>query len=493
MIAAAALAGTPVFARLRQAIEERTGLYFGADRAEDLAERLSRRFAELKVDDPAVYLELLARPGEAAALARLITTGETSFLRHADQVAALGTQVLPGLVAAAGAARRLRLWSAGCASGEEAYTLAILLVDGGLIGPGWDVRILASDLNPEALARTREGRYRDWSFRTVPPEWRNRHFARVGDAWEILPRYRALVEVRAHNLAASPFAGPGDGPFDLILCRNVLIYFSAATAAGVVAGFLGELRPGGWLGLGPAESSAELCRGFVAAPGAGGTLWRRPEAGVTAAELMRARNAPTPPSDAVRPPAAAARPGAAPATRARTPAAGLAERPRAPRADTPGRGLPGAGALLAANAAEERWRRQVDGGDWPAALAVCAERLAAHPGDGLWHLRQGLVSDAAGDAAGAERSLRRALYLDRGNALAHHQLGLLCARAGRETEAARCWRNARAVIAGADDRLPIAGGDGMTAGDLRRLVALAMAPIGAPGAGAPVAGDEVAR
>ena len=513
MITPAALVASPHFARLRAVVEERTGLRFGDDRSHDFAERLGRRLAELHISDPLVYLTQLARPSEPAALARLLTTGETSFLRHADQVATLGAVILPELAAAAAAAtasgkpRRLRIWSAGCASGEEAYTLAILIADGGWTGPGWDVRIIATDLNPEALARTREGVYRDWSFRTVTAEWRNRHFARVADGWSILPRYRGMLDIRPHNLAAAPFIGPGDGPFDLILCRNVLIYFSAATAAAVVAGFRSELRPGGWLGLGPAESSAELCRGFISDAAAGGTLWRRPDPAAapsrpllprghhsTGVTVSTVRTSPTPPPGAhatgMRPPS--------------TPTSSTPPLPGTPPQTTSAR-MASAAQALANNAAEERWRRLVDLGDWTAALAVCAERLAVRAGDGLWHLRQGLVSDAAGDAVAAEASLRRALYLDRANPLAHHQLGLLCARANRDGEAARCWRNAREILARLDDHALIAGGDGMTAGDLRRLVALATAPAptSAPTPAPPAApatgiaadptADEVAR
>jgi chemotaxis protein methyltransferase CheR len=240
----------------------------------------------------------------------------------------------------------------------------------------------------------------------------------------------------------------------------------------VVAGILGELRPGGWLALAPAESSAELCRGFVPAEGAGGTLWRRPEAGASA---------PAPPPF-FRTPAPGTIPARAPVT-----AAAVARAPASARIPSP---APGRSGALLANAAEERWRRLVDQGEWPAALAVCAERLAATPGDAGWHLREALVHDAAGDAAAAERALRRTLYLDRANALAHYQLGLLCARAGRDADAARCWRNAVSVLASADDRAPVAGGDGMTTGDLRRLVALATQ--GASAAGAPAAGGSVA-
>jgi chemotaxis protein methyltransferase CheR len=181
--------------------------------------------------------------GDAGALTVLIehlVVNETAFWRHPEQLEAIGriTAAAPGSLA---------IWSAGCASGEEPYSVAIALLEAGRLGRG--DRILATDVSERALEAGAEAMYGVRAMRKLPVPLAARWFE-PGVERRVRQEVRALVELRRHNLVADP---PPGGPFDLVLCRNVLIYFDAATAAAVLRRLAGALRPGGLLVLGPVE------------------------------------------------------------------------------------------------------------------------------------------------------------------------------------------------------------------------------------------------
>jgi chemotaxis protein methyltransferase CheR len=205
--------------------------------------------------------------GDEAALEALVAravVGETSFWRHPAQLDAL-RQLVPALGAA-----RLDLWSAGCASGEEAYSLAMLLAE---LGRGGD-RVVATDVSADALAQARAARYGHWSARRLPPELRARWLRAVGHELEVAPAIRERVELSRHNLVTDP----APGAFHVVVCRNVVIHFDPPTAAEVMHRLLAAVRPGGLLVLGPVELplAAPLAAEWVEACGA--TLLRRPAA-----------------------------------------------------------------------------------------------------------------------------------------------------------------------------------------------------------------------
>lgn len=208
--------------------------------------------------------------GDAAALAALVEQAavrETSFWRHPEQLAALARL-------AGGRAAPLRLWSAGCASGEEAYGLAMLLREAGRDAAAGD-GVLATDLSGRALEAARRARYGPRTLRRLPPALAARWLLPAGPdgARAVHAEVRALVELRRHNLVRDPLPGP---PFDAVVCRNVLIYFDPAVASAVLRALLAAVRPGGWLVLGPVELplAADLPVEWVEEGGA--TLLRRP-------------------------------------------------------------------------------------------------------------------------------------------------------------------------------------------------------------------------
>jgi chemotaxis protein methyltransferase CheR len=190
---------------------------------------------------------------EWQVLAQVLTTGESYFLRDRGQTELLRRHLLPEIVARRRSQRVLRLWSAGCSTGEEPYSLAMLLQDVVPDLAQWDVRIWGTDVNPAAIEQARRGVFRAWSFRAVAAEVRDRHFQLRGSQWEIDPSIRNLVTFQVGNLVWDDPTMQGWDDLDLIVCRNVFVYFEATAIAQVLQHFYRALRPMGYLLTGHAE------------------------------------------------------------------------------------------------------------------------------------------------------------------------------------------------------------------------------------------------
>ncbi len=274
---------SPELTRFRELIASRIGLACDGARAERLSEVLERR-ARVRLRAVPSYLDMLERPHrsdsdtELSDLAVELTVGETYFLRHAEQLRAY---VDGGLRERAARGGPVRVLSAGCASGEEAYTLAILAKE-----HGFDhVEVHAFDLNPVALRRAREARYSEWSLRDTPTELRERYFDPEGPRYALRREQLPPVRFERKNLVDPSSLAPGS--FDIVFCRNVLMYFTRAQAELVVRRLAAALLPGGYLFLGYAESlrgfdhELELCQSH------GAFYYRKPD------ELGEARSSDT--------------------------------------------------------------------------------------------------------------------------------------------------------------------------------------------------------
>ncbi len=257
---------------------EQLGLHFPPQRWRDLEKGLKAAAPELGFADEAVLAEyLLSTPITKDLLevwASHITIGETYFFREKGIFEALEWQILPQLIGSRRLeGRRLRIWSAGCASGEEAYSIAILLHK---ILPDlldWRIMVLATDVSQRALQKAEEGVYTQWSFRGTPAWLVEKYFNRVkGDRWEIMPWIKEMVTFSYLNLAADPFPSliNNTSALDIIFCRNVLMYFTPAVVNRVVEGLSAALVEGGWLIVSPAEYSLlqDSCLSACPYPGA---------------------------------------------------------------------------------------------------------------------------------------------------------------------------------------------------------------------------------
>jgi chemotaxis protein methyltransferase CheR len=241
--------------RFRSWIAQRLGLHFDDTKLEFLGEVLARR-ANKKGLDPSAYLDRLERAdidAELQALAPELTVPETYFFRHIDQFRAFADVALPHARAARAAIRKLKILSAGCASGEEPYSLAMLIRERGA-ELGWDVEIHAVDLNPFMLAKAARGVYSTWALRETPPEIQRRWFKSLGNEFELEQSIRAAVTFREVNLAQDNATLWAPETYDLIFCRNVSMYFGPDAVQTLVARLTRALVPGGHLFLGHAET-----------------------------------------------------------------------------------------------------------------------------------------------------------------------------------------------------------------------------------------------
>ena len=241
--------------RFRVILARQLGWRLDAGSDATLAELLGRR-AAARGGSHESYLGQLAAgtvPEEVGALATELTVGETYFFRNVEQFRALADVVLPARMAAREWDRRLRVLSAGCASGEEAYTIAMVVREV-LPDPSWQVSILGVDVNPAMVGRARRGSYSSWALRATPVATRQRWFSPEAKAARIDESIRRMVTFAQHNLMDGDPQLWRPGTYDAIFCRNVLMYFDPDGAQTVVAKLARALAPGGFLFLGHAET-----------------------------------------------------------------------------------------------------------------------------------------------------------------------------------------------------------------------------------------------
>ncbi|UPG73414.1 protein-glutamate O-methyltransferase CheR [Roseomonas gilardii subsp. gilardii] len=495
------------FLELKGRIIQRTGHFYYQDKNELLWERLLRRMRATASPSSETYLRRLDDPlgGEAewSALEAEITIGETFFFRYAEQFAALQERILPELIRRNRATRQLRIWSAGCATGAEPYSIAILLhrLLGKEIG-GWRCRILGTDINESFLATAREARFSAWALRSLAAGERAQDFAPdpSGRSWQLRPPFRALVRFERHNLLSllDPAAPLNLSGFDLILCRNVLIYFHPDTVTRLVRALGDRLAPEGWMLLGHAEPNPAFAA-FLSVEQLPGTVaYRRPAASFQEASGQEASGeASGAGAEAAPPEMAGATPLVPPwsqpwkmpwqssgpeapadpaplfvpavwagASRAR---AAMAAPLPLPEPVPPAPAMP---ATEGGPTALERIRELANRGETEAARAACAAALREDPMRAAAHFYDGLLARALGQATEAEAALRRALYLDRNFLAAHYQLGLLLLDLGRRQEGRRAIATAARIARALPGETPVEEGDGMTAANLHALARL---------------------
>ena len=249
MTVASAVAPTE-FSFLRELVESKAGIVLEADKSYLVEARLMPLVEREKLGSIGALIQRLRAD---LRLTRLVieafTTNETSFFRDNAPFQTLKAQVLPALERRTD---RVRIWSAACSTGQEAYSLAMLAKDEfpGLVNR---IEIVGTDLNEAVVAKARNGRYSQLEVnRGLPAQALVRHFARQGMEWQIATSIRAMAQFRVQNLL-EPW--PATAPFDVVLLRNILIYFSLETRARLLKRIHGAIRPGGWLLLGSSENT----------------------------------------------------------------------------------------------------------------------------------------------------------------------------------------------------------------------------------------------
>jgi chemotaxis protein methyltransferase CheR len=527
-----------LYTRFRDLLLTRCGLYYPERKRGDLAHGLNmalgttshRTLTELYADAAA------GGPGWEALLAHL-TIGETYFFRNGAQFDALREHILPELLERRDALRTLRLWSAGCATGEEPYSLAILLSELLPSDNSWNASILATDINPVFLARAREASYGNWSFRETPDELRMRYWAEEQGRWRLRPDIRRMVSFMRLNLAEPSFPAitNGTSAMDIIVCRNVTIYFDEATTRQIAERFFTALTPGGWLIVGHAEPQASVYHQFEVHNFPNTVVYRKPldaplfafdsssgvfNAGTRPILKPRPPTAPLPPLRTKEPfdvnqgrrrpqtatlpslPAAEQQPTASKSRiedrggRAHDPRSSIPDSQTATVGGSPSSVVPDLWSAITAQLAQgekaraeellkELLRAQplyvpaltalgrlyADRAEWASARQQC---MLALEQDSLCvpaHYLLAQVHEHQGQLDAALAAYRRALYLDRGYVPAMLGMANVWRRMGRAADAQRYYRNALKYLSELSPTSPIPGTDGATAGELMALIA----------------------
>ena len=497
----------PAFIRIAELAHMFAGLVFPPNRQPSAEAGMRRAMSALRVSEPANLLRAFEIPGAVrdAVLAEL-TVGESYFFRDRAQLELLVTDILPTRGATAGPARPLRVWSAGCASGEEPYTIAIMLRE-----QGWrhSAHILATDIALPRLAAARRGRYTRWALRGVSEERIGKWFTHSGTYYDIAPAVRGAVEFRPFNLVVDEYPNADEG-FDLILCRNVMIYFDLPTVARIAAGLLASLAPDGWLVLGASDPPLlhlVACESIMTPAGIAYRRAGEPSA-LTAATVWPAPEAyPAVPDPLQK--VEVSRPvlTANPATGSEDTCPGglhtgvfsdsvdvasIGERDvRTPlddleasyqRADY-GAAEAIAMMLLASSSDSEPrvWisyvRSVANQGRLNEAGELSARALELHPLDAELHVLQSTLLLEAGWLVDAAAAARRSIYLDRTLVMGHMLLGDALARTGDGDAARIAFTNALGLLANADRATRVPAADGVSAVRLQQIAAARIGSI----------------
>jgi chemotaxis protein methyltransferase CheR len=433
----------PGYARVYALVQQRAGLLPPScvPAAEEGIDRAMQRagctefnaYADRLIEDPGAFDNLLTE----------LTIGETYFFRTHEHFDFLRQHVLPELRRVRGPEHTVRVWSAGCASGEEPYSLAVLLRE-----EGFERRmdVLATDISRAALARAREARYSPWSLRGEPSE-RMRPFLRWEDKRFVLaPEVRQLVRFQYLNLALDTWPSPDTGihALDIIFCRNVLIYFTRETIAAVARRLYESLAEGGFLITGPSDPPLNGLAPLEPVLQPWGIAWHRPAAGSP-------RALPPAPPVFTPPPALPSPPPVAPAFA--PPAPPPPPQPPPPAEEqSPGTAVREIRAL--ANLQPER------------AVAACAETVARHPFSAELRYLEALLLLGLGRLGEAERAVRQALYLEPSLAVAHFTLGHVLRRLGDTEGALRAFRTTERLCGAMSPEAPVPLAEGANAASL---------------------------
>lgn len=238
---------------IRVLIETRSGIFFDDSRERFFSSRVREHVEARKLAHGTDLIRLIGDSNvEYDALLQRLLTQETSFFRYPAAFAALKKKVLPELHMKKfwESPRSLRVWSAGCATGEEAFSIAMTVADALEFADAWNVHILATDISRQALNHAERGRYHERELEMLSTRQRELYFSRFGREWVVKPRIRNLITFAPMNLAQIVSMGK----FDCIFCMNVLIYFSQERQGQLIERFYEYLEPGGYLFLGHAES-----------------------------------------------------------------------------------------------------------------------------------------------------------------------------------------------------------------------------------------------
>ncbi|MBI5238331.1 MAG: tetratricopeptide repeat protein [Deltaproteobacteria bacterium] len=488
--------------RFSEFIASVLGLHFPESRLGDLERGVVSAAREFDFPDTEAFIRWIMSAHltkrHIETLASHLTIGETYFFREMESFQALEERILPGLLSSReGSGRRLRVWSAGCSTGEEPYSLAILLNRLLPDRDRWNITILATDINPRFLGKAKEGLYTEWSFRGTPQWIKEGYFKRSPDGrYELDEHIRKMVAFEYLNLAEDnyPCLLNNTNAMDLIFCRNVLMYFSQERARKVIQGLHKSLVDGGYLFISATEALKSISSGqFVTINMPGATYYIKDTEKPQKTEEHGGLPPDIPPL-AVVPEAGVApfynMPDAGPAA-FDAPSSQEAGRPdtQEPAADreyedliavfeqggydeairrlermvVEGRGAPKITSLLA--------RAYANQGRLEQAQKWCEKAIAEDLLNPYFHYLLSTILQEQGQVEQAASSLKRALYINHDFVLAYFSLGNLMLREGNSDASMKYLRNALELLTSYDPEQALPYAEGMTAGRLSEIIA----------------------
>ena len=452
-----------LLSQLSELLATRMGLHFPTERWSDLERGIAAAASAFGMPDAKSCAQrLLSAPlthHEIEVLASCLTVGETYFFREQQSFDVLEQHVLPALLRAReGSERRLRIWSAGCCTGEEPYSIAMFLDRLIPDAAAWNITLLATDINPAFLRKAAEGEYGEWSFRSTPAWLKARYFqAGKGSRFRLDERIRKRVAFAHLNLADDvyPSLVNNTNAMDIIFCRNVLMYFRTEQARAVIGNLHRSLVDGGWLIVSPAETSSTLFSCFTTVTLDGAILYRKDANAQTPRLASHALPAPVTATLA----GDEGMPAAQAPVKAMSASSAAADDRRNYSPLAPKRNRLSRAARDCANAG-----RLGEAAEW------CRQAIAADKLDPAHHYLLSAIQQEQGQGDDAAQSLARALYLDPDFVLAHYALGNLRQSQGRHSEAQRHFANALSALQAHPPDAILPETDGLTAGRLGEII-----------------------
>lgn len=484
-----------LLSQLSEVLAARMGLHFPKDRWRDLERGVVSAAEEFHFNDAESCARwLLLSPltkNQIETLASHLTIGETYFFREKKTFQLIEEHILLELISSRQRnERRLRIWSAGCCTGEEPYSIAILLSKMISNLKDWNITILATDINPRFLQKASAGLYNEWSFRETPSFIKEKFFKRKKeDRFEILPSLKRMVTFAYLNLAEDSYPSllNNTNAMDIILCRNVLMYFAPERAKKVVRNLYCSLVDGGWLIVSPSETSHVLYSRFLTINFPGAILYKKDGKGPQDTEVLRYGPVEEPNVSFQPPLDFVAKP------EPEVPIPQETSEPLPLEMEEPPQPTPYAQALALyergcyaeagekivtwlskdekdANAMALLARVYANQGKLAEALNWCEKAIAADKLNAGYYYLLSIIRQEQGQIEQAGISLKRALYLNQNFVLAHFALGNLVRRQGKFKQSKKHFENVLSLLSAyrPEDILPES--EGLTAGRLMEIV-----------------------
>jgi len=455
-------------------IEEQMGLHFPIDRWNILTRNLSVAMGEFGFQHFDDFLSwLISTPldkQQIQTLASFLTVSETYFWREEPVFLALTEHLIPQLILSkANDKKTIRIWSAGCSSGEEVYSLAIAFHRSIPNIREWDIKVLGTDINPVALKKAREGIYSKWSFRNCPDWLKASYFRRLeDDNYEIIPKIKKLVEFQSVNLTEELFPSFLNNlhSFDIIFCRNVLMYLTEDWITKIAQNFHRSLNQNGWFVVSSCELSSQRFSEFNPVNFSGAVLYNKDKNELNRPVLKFLPDNPFTAETAKKiPDEVKAEPIFTPQNTILTPLLNVPE----VIPETP---LPEEMAQLPDQGAEviERVRQIANAGDLAKALQFCNDSLSNHKlSRDLYFLRASILQEMNRPDEAFE-SLKKAIYLDPKFIMGYFVLGNLCLQEGKLKQAKKYFNNVLEMLNSCPDDEILPESEGLSAKYMREII-----------------------